>query len=156
MDSGSDYRTSIYELLPLLVIIGAPILRSFGFAFGFVENILIRILLVLALIYAIFVKKNPFFAILTFLAVFTLLIERNQALLSSLPNQKPILKPVIEYQKQSPYASNPFTYIKETVEFNEVDSKSDDASNLDDNIPDLKEGPSNSDAPSFFKDNGLA
>ena len=154
MDSVSR-STSIYELLPLLVIIGAPILSSFGFAFGFVENILTRILLLGALIYAVLIKKNPFFAILTFLAVFTLLIERNQALLSSLPNQKPILKPVVQYQKQSPYASNPFTYIKETVDFNEVESKA-DASNLDDNIPDLKEGPSNSDAPSFFKDNGLA
>lgn len=144
----------LYELIPLLVIIGAPILRSFGFTFGFVENILTRILLVAAIIYAVLIKKNPFFAILTFLAVFTLLIERNQELLSSLPNQKPILKPIVEYQKQAPYASNPFTYVKETVDFNEVDSKA-DASNLDDNIPDLKEGPSNQDAPSFFKNNGL-
>ena len=154
MDSGNKSKSSLYELLPLLVIIGAPILRTFGFSFGFVENILTRILFVGALIYAALIKKNPFFAILTFLAVFTLLIERNQALLSSLPNQKPILKPIVEYQKQA-ILSNPFTHIKETIDFNEVESKA-DASNLDDNIPDLKEGPSNSDAPTFFKDNGLA
>jgi hypothetical protein len=129
------------EVGAVAVIIGAPILSTW-YNFAIVENLLVRLLLVAVIIYAI--SLRPIAGLLTFLAVLTLLLERNHALILSLPNQKPVLHdtnmkslkaPAVAPVVQSQNASKGLA--------NDVD--------LEDNIPDLEQAPSSHDAPNFFK-----
>ena len=140
------------EAVPILVILGAPVLASMGFKFAFVENILIRLLFVAALFCA--AQESPFLGLLTLLAIVTLLVERNQAIVTSLPgvSNAKISQQRNIYPMKAP--EDIFTHIKETEVYddNEVHNAS---VSLDDNIPDLKEGPTNHDAPSFFKSLGV-
>lgn len=141
------------EAVPILVILGAPVLASMGFKFAFVENILIRILFVAALFCA--AQESPLLGLLTLLAIVTLLVERNQAIVTSLPGSGG--NPKISQQRNIYPMKAPediFTHIKETEVYddNEVHNAS---VSLDDNIPDLKEGPTNHDAPSFYKSLGV-
>jgi hypothetical protein len=140
------------EAAPIIVILGAPILASTGFKFSFVENILVRILMVGALIYAI--QKDTLLGLLTLLAVVTLLVERNQAIVTSLPgvSNAKISQERNLYPMKAP--TDIFTHIKDTDAYDNNDAQ--DASvSYEDNIPDLKEGPTNHDAPSFFKSLGV-
>ena len=138
------------EAAPIIVIIGAPLLASMGFKFSFVENILVRILMVGALIYAI--QKDTLLGLLTLLAIVTLLVERNQAIITSLPGQPKFSQERNLYPMKAP--EDIFTHIKdiEVYDDNEVHNAS---VKLEDSIPDLKEGPTNHDAPSFFKSLGV-
>jgi hypothetical protein len=138
------------EAAPIVIIVGAPILASMGFKFSFVENILVRLLMVGAVIYAI--QKDTLLGLLTLLAVVTLLIERNQAIITSLPSNAKISQQRNLYPMKAP--QDIFTHIKdfEVYEDNEVHNAS---VTLEDSIPDLKEGPTNQDAPSFFKTLGV-
>lgn len=138
------------EAAPIVIILGAPLLASMGFKFAFVENILFRILMVGVLIYAI--QKDTLLGLLTLLAVITLLIERNQAIITSLPSNAKISQQRNLYPMKA--QEIPFTHIKETDAYDNNDAN--DASvNYEDSIPDLKEGPTNHDAPSFFKSLGV-
>lgn len=139
------------EAAPIVIIIGAPILASFGFRFAFVENILVRLLMVGALIFAI--QRDTFFGLLTLLAIVTLLIERNQAIVTSLPDNKKIPLERNLYPAKAPDA--PFSHIKETEVYDDHEHNHQNTVTLEDNIPDLKEGPTNHDAPSFFKSLGV-
>jgi hypothetical protein len=138
------------EAAPIVIIVGAPILASMGFKFSFVENILVRLLMVGAVIYAI--QKDTLLGLLTLLAVVTLLIERNQAIITSLPSNAKVSQQRNLYPMKAP--QDIFTHIKdfEVYEDNEVHNAS---VTLEDSIPDLKEGPTNQDAPSFFKTLGV-
>lgn len=140
------------EAVPILVILGAPVLASMGFKFAFVENILIRLLFVAALFCA--AQESPLLGLLTLLAIVTLLVERNQAIVTSLPgvSNAKISQQRNIYPMKAP--EDIFTHIKETEVYddNEVHNA---AVSLDDNIPDLKEGPTNHDAPSFYKSLGV-
>ena len=141
------------EAAPIIVILGAPILASTGFKFSFVENILVRILMVGALIYAI--QKDTLLGLLTLLAVVTLLVERNQAIVTSLPGLPGAAKISQErnlYPMKAP--TDIFTHIKDTDAYDNNDAQ-DATVTYEDNIPDLKEGPTNHDAPSFFKSLGV-
>jgi len=137
------------EAAPIIVILGAPILASTGFKFSFVENILARILMVGVLIYAI--QKDTLLGLLTLLAIVTLLVERNQAVITSLPGGSAVAKISQErnlYPMKAP--QDIFTHIKDTEVYDDSDVHNASVT-LDDNIPDLKEGPTNQEAPSFFK-----
>ena len=139
------------EAAPIVIIVGAPILASMGFKFAFVENIIVRLLMVAAIIYAI--QKDTLLGLLTLLAVVTLLIERNQAIVTSLPGSNAKIS-----QERNLYpmkaSTDIFTHIKETDSYDNNDVN--DASvTYEDSIPDLKEGPTNQDAPSFFKSLGV-
>ena len=137
------------EAAPIVIIVGAPILASMGFKFSFVENILVRLLMVGAVIYAI--QKDTLLGLLTLLAVVTLLIERNQAIITSLPSNAKISQQRNLYPMKAP--TDIFTHIKDTDSY---ENDAQDASvTYEDNIPDLKEGPTNHDAPSFFKSLGV-
>jgi hypothetical protein len=138
------------EAAPIIVILGAPILASMGFKFSFVENILFRILMVGALIYAI--QKDTLLGLLTLLAIVTLLVERNQAIITSLPGQPKISQARNIYPMKAP--EDIFTHVKDTEVYDDSDVHNASVS-LDDSIPDLKEGPTNHDAPSFFKNLGV-
>ena len=138
------------EAVPILVILGAPVLASMGFKFAFVENILIRLLFVATLFCA--AQESPLLGLLTLLAIVTLLVERNQAIVTSLPGTPKISQQRNIYPMKAP--EDIFTHIKETEVYddNEVHNA---AVSLEDNIPDLKEGPTNHDAPSFYKSLGV-
>ncbi len=141
------------EAAPIVIIVGAPILASMGFTFAFVENILVRILMVGVLIYAI--QKDTLLGLLTLLAIVTLLVERNQAIITSLPGL-PANTKVSQARNLYPMKAptDIFTHIKDTEVYD--DSEVHNASvSLEDNIPDLKEAPTNHDAPSFFKSLGV-
>jgi hypothetical protein len=140
------------EAAPIVIIVGAPILASMGFKFTFVENILVRLLMVGVLIYAI--QKDTLLGLLTLLAIVTLLVERNQAIITSLPgvSNARISQQRNLYPMKAP--TDIFTHIKDTDNYDNNDIH-DVAVTYEDSIPDLKEGPTNHDAPSFFKSLGV-
>jgi hypothetical protein len=140
------------EAIPVLIILGAPILSANGVSFSFVENIFIRIGMVLLLIYA--VNQDILFGILTLLAIVTLLIERNQQLVKTIPKNIMISPRRDLYPMKAPYMLE--TQMKMQMQTQQpVEITENSATNLEDNIPDLKEGPNRHDAPSFFKSLGV-
>lgn len=142
------------EAVPILIIIGAPVLTSMGCKFAFVENILVRLLLIGALIYAIRFSGNPLFALLVLLAIVTLLLERNHVVVAGLPNQKAdakIIGPANLYVSKAP--DNILSHI--TVDASYHDDESHSADVYSDERADIKEGPSNHDSPDFYKARGL-
>lgn len=138
------------EAIPVLIILCAPILSANGVSFSFVENIFIRIGMVLLLIYA--VNQDIFLGILTLLAIVTLLVERNQQIVKTIPKNIMISPRRDLYPMKAPYMLE--TQMKMQTQ-QPVEITENSATNLEDNIPDLKEGPNRHDAPSFFKSLGV-
>jgi hypothetical protein len=122
----------------IATILGAPILSNYGFRFGFVENILVRLFLVGIIIYII--QKDVFLGLIAFLAVFTLLLERNHALALDLPNQR------INVTVSPPLLPSKATAIVETKVNFEEENK-----DIQDNIPRLEPAPTSGGAAAFFK-----
>ena len=123
----------------IAIILGAPILSNYGFRFGFVENILVRLLLVGLMIYII--QHDVFLGLIAFLAVFTLLLERNHALALDLPNQRNnvnVSTPALVSVSKAPPA------VETKVNFQEEQD-------IQDNIPRLEPAPKSSGAAAFFK-----
>ena len=140
------------EAIPVLIILGAPILSANGVSFSFVENIFIRIGMVLLLICA--VNQDIFLGILTLLAIVTLLVERNQQIVKTIPKNIMISPRRDLYPMKAPYMLETQMQMQtETQQPVEITENS--ATKLEDNIPDLKEGPNRHDAPSFFKSLGV-
>jgi hypothetical protein len=140
------------EAIPVLIILGAPILSANGVSFSFVENIFIRIGMVLVLIYA--VNQDIFLGILTLLAIVTLLVERNQQIVKTIPKNIMISPRRDLYPMKAPYMLE--TQMQMQIQTQQpVEITENSATNLEDNIPDLKEGPNRHDAPSFFKSLGV-
>ena len=142
------------EAVPITIIMAAPILSSMGCNFRFVENILFRLIMLGTLVYSIrFANAGPIFPLLVFLAVVTLLIERNQYVVASLPNQKSasvIIGPTNLYPMKA--TEMPHVTVSEVYDnINQLE----ETQEYSDNIPDLKEGPSNHDSPEFYKSLGL-
>jgi hypothetical protein len=142
------------------VILGAPILSSYGVTFRFVENILVRIVLISLIVVA--VRKDHLLGLLTFLAVFSLLLERNHNLVLGLPDQRPSLHPLRpKKEDSSPFLEMPVMTLATTLaspQATTVDSASKLASpeqppitQLHDNIPKLAPSPKSRDAPEFFR-----
>ena len=118
----------------IATILGAPILSNYGFRFGFVENILVRLFLVGAIIYV--VQKDVFLGLIAFLAVFTLLLERNHALALDLPQRSnALISPNTTPSKAEPV-------VETKVNFDEE---------IADNIPRLEPAPTSAGAAAFFK-----
>jgi len=119
----------------IATILGAPILSNYGFRFGFVENILVRLLLVGAIIYV--VQKDVFLGLIAFLAVFTLLLERNHALALDLPQRSNVvnLSPASAPSKAEPVVETKVNFEEEIA----------------DNIPRLEPAPTSAGAAAFFK-----
>jgi hypothetical protein len=142
------------EAVPILIIIGAPLLSSMGCKFAFVENILVRILMVGALIYSIRfanAASGPVFSLLVLLAIITLLLERNHIVVAGIPDQKPtIIGPANLYPSKAP----------DTITKIEINDNYDNDSHsaevhLSDERAEIKEGPSSHDSPDFYKSLGL-
>lgn len=124
----------------IATILGAPILSNYGFRFGFVENIVIRIFLVGVMIYVI--QQDVFLGLIAFLAVFTLLLERNHALALDLPNQRNNVVNVNNTALASTLKAEPVVETK--VNFEEEQE-------MEDNIPRLEPAPKSAGAAAFFK-----
>jgi hypothetical protein len=139
------------EVVPIVIIVAAPLVRSAGISFGFVDNIIVRLLLVTSVLYA--VRKGTLAGLLALLAVFTLLIERNHELVTGLPNQcenSNIPDSVKVSYVASELAELPFLGTSERNSEKET-SDIDSPLNLKDNIPHLEQAPSSHDAPAFFR-----
>jgi hypothetical protein len=119
----------------IATILGAPILSNY-FRFGFIENILVRLFLVGVIIYV--VQKDVFLGLIAFLAVFTLLLERNHALALDLPNQR---NNVVN-ESSTALASKAEPVVETKVNFEEE---------IQDNIPRLEPAPNSAGAAAFFK-----
>ena len=143
------------------IIVGAPILSSMDVSFGFVEHIAMRLGLLLALIYSVHQGHMP--GLLAFLAVFSLLIERNHEVLTSFPYQAPEasgggvlgMAPTSIFtgvSKETP----PMKPDNSKVAYDSPENQEKaDASDLHDNIPKLAEGPRAADGPAFYTSKGL-
>jgi hypothetical protein len=146
----------------LAIILGAPLAQNIGVSFRLIDNALSRLLLILWAGYAI--RLSAFTGILAFLAVMTLITERNHEVLTTFPNQKPrwpsnsfgmpIAPPPLLGVKEE-HAYEPPQYAHEDgVQGTDVaDNK---ASDLHDNREDLPVPEQGSHAGSFFESKGLA
>ena len=151
------------------IILIAPLFESLGISSGFVENVLVRLLLVGFLVYAVSLGHMP--GLLGFLAVFSLLIERNHMVLTQFPNQKPRW-PTANYG--FPIQAAPLIGEREVIPFDtphtgegegegqgegsdilEQKTEYENASDLRDSIPKIVEGPNTDAAPEFYKSKGL-
>jgi hypothetical protein len=99
------------------------------------ENILVRLVLVGAIIYVI--QKDVFLGLIAFLAVFTLLLERNHALALDLPQRSNVvnLSPASAPSKAEPVVETKVNFEEEIA----------------DNIPRLEPAPTSAGAAAFFK-----
>jgi hypothetical protein len=140
------------EAVPIIIIIGAPILASMGCTFAFVENILVRILMVAVLIYAIRFSGNPMLALLVLLAIVTLILERNHVVVAGLPDQKikgTIIGPANLYPMKAP---DTVTHVTVEDSYNDLQQSQEE---YNDERIEISEGPSNKDSPDFYKARGL-
>lgn len=151
------------------VILGAPLAQNAGVSFGFIDNALSRLLLILWAGYAVRVGAFP--GLLAFLAVMTLLTERNHEVLTRFPNQKPrwpsnsfgmpIAPPPLlgvkeEHGYEPPHADHQEEVHGRHEETEHTADKYDEASDLHDNRADLPVPEQGAHAGSFFEQKGLA
>jgi hypothetical protein len=141
--------------LAVATILIAPLLATMGVSFKSIQSMLFRIVAIVILLLA--TRKGPIVALLTFLAVFTVFVERNHQILVNLPGipstrvstsspGKPILvppmTPSLQYDPPQSDDTKEFPY--------------ESAEDIHDNNPNLSEAPSSDDAPDFFESRGLA
>lgn len=141
----------------VLIIIGAPILSSVGVSFLFIGNTFSRLLLLAYILYC--VSRGPMPALLGFLAVFSLVVERNQEMITKLPYQAPgrLNKSPMPFVHTQPSAVAPTNTVATHSVFDAVFNREKaDASDLQDNIPDLEEGPRGKDAVAFYSAKGFS
>jgi len=144
----------------VIIIVGAPILSSMGVSFLFVGHMFTRLLLLAYLLYA--VSKGPMSALLGFLAVFTLLLERNQEIITKFPYQAPGRlsgRPLLSSGTGSLMSEPAIQPLQPTNTVKVYDSPTNkekaDATDLHDNNPRLDEGPRSKDAISFYTSKGI-
>jgi hypothetical protein len=144
----------------VIIIVGAPILSSMDVSFLFVGHIFTRLLLLAYLLYA--VSNGPMSGLLAFLAVFTLLLERNQEIITKFPYQAPgrLTSGALLSEGASASASasavpplQPTNTVK--VYDEPANKEKADATDLHDNNPRLAEGPKSKDAVSFYTNKGI-
>ena len=144
----------------VIIIVGAPILSSTGVSFLFVGHMFTRLLLLAYLLYA--VSKGPMPGLLAFLAVFTLLLERNQEIITKLPYQAPgrlSSGPLLALGAGTGTAGAGVSPLQPTNAVKVYDSPANkekaDATDLHDSNPRLAEGPKAKDAVSFYTNKGI-
>ena len=144
----------------VIIIVGVPILSSMDVSFLFVGHMFTRLLLLAYLLYA--VSKGPMSALLGFLAVFTLLLERNQEIITKFPYQAPGRlsgSPLLSTGTGSLMSEPAIQPLQPTNTVKVYDSPTNkekaDATDLQDNNPRLAEGPRSKDAVSFYTSKGI-
>ena len=159
---------AVVPAVAVSIIIGAPLLHGFA-SFYFVENILVRLLLVLAV--ALAVRQGPMEGLLVFLAVMTLITERNHEVLTILPAQQPHWP---SNNQGVPVQAPPLVGVPTTVHYvpaaalqqplqppppkegSTMDDKFEGAADMQDGIPRIPAAPGMKGAPAFYKEKGLA
>lgn len=167
---------AVVPAVAVSIIIGAPLLHGFA-SFYFVENILVRLLLVLAV--ALAVRQGPMEGLLVFLAVMTLITERNHEVLTILPAQQPhwpsnnqgvpVQAPplvgvptTVHYVPVAAVAPAPVAALQQPLqqpppkEGSTMDDKFEGAADIQDGIPRIPAAPGMKGAPAFYKEKGLA
>ena len=143
----------------VIIIVGVPILSSMGVSFLFVGHMFTRLVLLAYLLYA--VSKGPMSGLLGFLAVFTLLLERNQEIITKFPYQAPgrlsggplLSSGTGSLMNESALPLQPTNTVK--VYDEPANKENADATDLQDNNPRLAEGPRSKDAVSFYTSKGI-
>ncbi len=159
------------QAIPLVsigTILGAPFLAQKGWVtFAPLESVFLRALLVLAVLGSL--QTGPLNACLAFLAVATLLTERNHEILTQMPNQMPHWPnnsqgvPVKAAPRSSVTEEMPYEATEEgglavveshgeTTATHEYEETKD----LQDNIPRLDQAPEADGAPSFYANRSLS
>lgn len=148
------------DLAAIATIVIAPILSNQNVSFSFVQNILVRLLLIIAILIAI--RKGPLTGLLTMLAVFTIITERNHQILMNLPGLPSSRVPSegpgvpIKARPLTPRKQNPHTEsIGISVSENNDEIFYESAEDIHDNNPELEKGPSNDEAVDFYESKGL-
>ena len=137
----------VLNVLSLLIIVVAPMIRSSGISLYFVGNLYIRLALLGYIVYASYI--SVFSGILAFLAVFTLLLERNHGILTNFPVQNTNI-PLDSYKViEQPIQATSKVEV-------EVDNDENFAKNITDNIPRLESMPKGTSAASFYTSKNLA
>lgn len=133
-----------------VVILAAPWASSVGVSQAWVGTPFARFALLAALVAA--TQLGPMPALLTLLAVFTLLIERSHEVLSTLPavaTMPPVKTAAVGIQER------PALLVKEDHTFH-PEPEYETHPDFHDSNPRLEAGPSASDAPAFFQGKNLA
>lgn len=160
---------TIVSIVSVAIILGAPLAQNMGLGFSFVDNGISRLVLLAWAVYAI--RLGAFPGILAFLAVMTVITERNHEVLTRFPNQKPRwpsnsfgmpiqAPPLLGKNEEHPYEP-PHTDHHEEVqgrheETDHIADKYDEASDLHDHREDLPVPEQGSHASSFYEEKGLA
>jgi len=126
----------------IIIILAAPWLAE-QISFAFVDNIVFRLLLVVAILYTVRKCNGQLEGLLALLAVFTLIIERNHQVLMKFPEQTPSFPSKGSYIQANPLTQAQPVHNSPEPEEDEID--------IHDNIPRLSEAPKSHDAPKFFK-----
>ncbi len=150
------------EAVSVAVIVGVPLASSAGLNLSFVDNILVRLLLVTYVLYNI--RCSALCGLLALLAVTTVVFERNHQLLTMLPGQSPkwpntsqgypVKGPAVVPETETVHYD--FPHDEQGVEIGHKVYET--VKDLQDNIPPLKEGPHGSDeeGTAFYQSRGLA
>jgi hypothetical protein len=141
------------------LILAAPWLPTVGLNLSFIDHPLTRLVLLVALVYAI--RQGPVTGLLALLAVFSLLIERNHQVLTLLPDQKvvmpkksfglPVAAPRILADHESHYYEAHDDKGMDTEDGQMYES----AQDLIDSNPKLQEVPQGEAAGPFYESKGL-
>jgi hypothetical protein len=137
----------VLNALSLLIIVASPLIRTSGISLYFVGNTYVRLALLGYIVYASYI--SVFSGILAFLAVFTLLLERNHGILTNFPKKNTDI-PLEKYRIIEPPITNP-----SKVE-SEPDMDENYAEHITDNNPRLQPIAQGTSAASFYTSKNLA
>ena len=154
----------------VVVILAAPWLAN-TLSMNFIENIVVRFLLLAFVFYGI--RQGPMAGLLAFLASFSLLIERNHQVLTKFPHQipqfpsnagkqgppsyAPPLTPVSEsHSYEAPHGGEPSESVVERHGESTTEHVYESASDIQDSNPRIDEVAQGEAAGSFFEHKGLA
>ena len=153
---------SISSVVSGVIILFVPLLGPMGYNFRSVENIVIRLLLVLYI--TLSANVGYMSGLLSFLAVYSILIERNHEALMTYKVIKEkhyeIMREehceAVAKMKQPPYFERVVMDPRTTQqEKNAASANFQNAEDLKDNIPRMDPAPLTNDAPKFYRDNKL-
>ena len=140
--------SAIVNTAATAVVLGAPWLRSMGLSFQLVNNPAVRALGLAAVAGA--AQLGAFPALLTLLAVFTLLTERSHEVLTTVAP----VSSTVDWSAPAPVDLAEPHSTTPTQSYIQQEDAEEDEVHFGDSNPRLEPGPNSVDAPSFFKQLG--
>lgn len=141
-------KAALVCIVSIGIILVAPWYKS---SYSLVDNTFVRLALVVAILASVRVGTLP--ALLTFLAVMALLIERNQYVVTHLPHQAAFAE-IPSRQEQEQVVKAPFAQVHE--EEVKAEPRAHEEPVFSDNNPRLPAGPASAQAVAFYTGKGLA